>query len=237
MPKHVSVDLETASSEPNAAILAIGAVPFDLEGDLRKEYPKEIGFYVNVDLQSCIDEGLHVSGSTFRWWLQQSVEARGALEAPAPVALAIALMRFGGWIDQLGPDVRLWSHATFDAPILSHAYSVTGEKQPWKFWDARDIRTIVDLAYGSERVPDVPDAYKHNALWDAYRQGIMVQQCWQKIKGMSGAIEGNISILSNTSVSDFEIDGLNDDQVLAIARKLKPHLEALDERGEGGVGG
>lgn len=185
----IMVDLETFSSEPNAAICAIGAVAFELDGP-RPAHPDDepkVGvphhkFYRNVRWNDYKPHGLDVSESTVMWWLSQSDEARKALTDPEPVALWKALLDLNMWMDQWPIEERyLWSHATFDAPILSHAYTVVRLKQPWKYNMARDLRTIQDLAFGKERLPNIPDEGKHNALWDAYRQAIMVQECWKRL--------------------------------------------------------
>jgi DNA polymerase III epsilon subunit-like protein len=64
---HLMLDLETLGNKSNSAILSIGAVEFDLEtGETGRE------FYQRIDLQSCIDKGLIINGSTFYWWITQN---------------------------------------------------------------------------------------------------------------------------------------------------------------------
>lgn len=60
---NVMLDLETMDTKPTAAITEIGAVRFDNEKILSR-------FRIKVDLQSCIDLGLTVSGSTIMWCLK-----------------------------------------------------------------------------------------------------------------------------------------------------------------------
>jgi DNA polymerase III epsilon subunit-like protein len=63
---HVMVDIETMGNESYSSIVSIGALEFDLEtGETGRE------FYVNVDLQSCIDVGLILNASTVMWWMSQ----------------------------------------------------------------------------------------------------------------------------------------------------------------------
>ena len=68
----VMLDLETMGNGPDAAIVAIGAVAFDIETATIS--PR--GFYVRVDLESAIGSGGVMDPSTVIWWLQQSDEAR-----------------------------------------------------------------------------------------------------------------------------------------------------------------
>lgn len=57
---HVMTDLETLSLRADAAILSIGACTFSSDPD---SLPR-MCFAANVDLQSCVDAGLHVDMKT-----------------------------------------------------------------------------------------------------------------------------------------------------------------------------
>lgn len=89
------LDLETMGFQSNASIVSIGAVAFDPENDLLGET-----FYVNVDLTSCLDHGLGVSGETIIWWLKQSSDAREAL-FKTPLLLKDALLMFTQFVKNL----------------------------------------------------------------------------------------------------------------------------------------
>jgi DNA polymerase III epsilon subunit-like protein len=68
---NLMLDLETMGNAQNSAIVSIGAVEFDLNtGETGEE------FYERVNLQSCLDKGLIVNGSTVYWWLEQNETAR-----------------------------------------------------------------------------------------------------------------------------------------------------------------
>lgn len=72
----VMVDLETAGTGPDAAILAIGAVAFDR--DTGRLGPT---FYTTINLASAVATGGQIEPATFTWWLQQDI--RHALPSPA----------------------------------------------------------------------------------------------------------------------------------------------------------
>lgn len=93
--KHCSLDLETMGTIPGSAIVAIGAVQFELDG----KYMLGRRFYRTVDLASCIEAGLTVDGDTVMWWLGQSDAARKAITnyGPARDILARALEEFADW--------------------------------------------------------------------------------------------------------------------------------------------
>lgn len=94
--KHIMIDLETMDNRPTAAIVAIGAVAFD---PATGEVDTDCAFYINIDLQSSLDAGLTVSGSTVNWWLQQSEAAREEITAPGE-RLEMALFEFSQWLDR-----------------------------------------------------------------------------------------------------------------------------------------
>src|SRR5258706_9274955 len=101
MLNHLMVDLETMSSDMDAAIVAIGAVLFDIEGPMLVAEDIDAGavncFYTNVDLASSMRLGLKPNASTIMWWLKQSQAARDALILPAPVDITTALAALAGF--------------------------------------------------------------------------------------------------------------------------------------------
>lgn len=155
---HVMLDLETLDTGPTAAIVAIGAVMFGQTGvDARNT------FYSPVRVQSSIDAGLTVNGSTIEWWMGQSDAAR-AVFAEHAAHLATVLQGFAGWLPE---DCKLWGNgASFDNAILSNAYRAVGHVQPWQFWNDRCYRTVV----ATSPVKRQQLGTHHNALDDARSQ-------------------------------------------------------------------
>jgi exodeoxyribonuclease VIII len=71
-----------------------------------------------------------------------------------------------------------WSHgATFDLVIIEDVLRQLGKPAPWNFWQLRDTRTIFDLGLD----PDMPKGGLHNALEDAIRQAVGVQNIYRKL--------------------------------------------------------
>ena len=158
---HIMIDLETMSTKPNAAIVAIGAVEFSKEG-LGRE------FYVTVTLSSNEEYGRHVSASTIMWWLEQSNEARKEL-TNAKVGLQEALELFSVFVRSVKPTGVWGNGAGFDNVVLREAYSAvfTENSEPWPFYADRCYRTIRNLT--DHRAVKF-DGEKHNALSDAKHQ-------------------------------------------------------------------
>lgn len=180
---HIMVDLETLGNEPGVIIASIGAVKFDADGEhLGPE------FYRNVDVQSCADAGLTVSGSTIRWWMiEQDDETRRALFDPEPVALRDAICAFSEYCRGCE---YIWSHgSTFDLPILAAAYRAVNQSRPWEWKSTRDTRTLIDLVPQSELDTIKPEGrrHEHHALDDAILQARRVQAAYRWLRGDQGS--------------------------------------------------
>lgn len=160
--KHIMIDIETMGNSSNSAIVSIGAVKFDLNTGETGET-----FYRFVDLQSCLNIGLTVKGSTIMWWLQQSEEARKELYNNKGESIDVVLKDFSEFCTT---DYEVWGNSPrFDLGILHDAYTKLGLPISWDFRKERDVRTLVSF------LPDVKTyfVYKgvsHNALSDCYNQ-------------------------------------------------------------------
>lgn len=213
--KHIMVDLETLSTEANAVILSIGAVWFDphgqqftlTEGDLLLgpdgearegvSWPYDLFpmcFERSIDIQSSIDLGRSVSGSTIKWWCDQTPEARKAAFA-GESTLREALNDFADFVkmvahnwptgaeDQKADDVCVWGHGPgFDNTILANAFHQLGYQRPWGFRNDRCNRTFLHLAEEQldQRGNTMPQLVRvgtfHNALDDAITQAMHMQR-------------------------------------------------------------
>jgi hypothetical protein len=171
---HVMIDMETMGTDSNAALLSLGGVVFDPCGQGGKDT-----FYQNIELQSCLDAGLRVRAETVYWWLTKPEGARAALQKDR-VPLSDALNDFSEWFRKSGAS-KIWSHgATFDIVVLDSAYRALGRPLPFDFRNARDTRTLFDLAglkYSQSEVS------AHQALQDAQRQAEFVQNAYRVLHG------------------------------------------------------
>jgi exodeoxyribonuclease VIII len=152
------VDLETMGLSYNSAIIAIGAVKFDLT-DIKDT------FYEVVNLQSCVDAGLVIEADTVLWWLKQSKEARELLESKKPLPIISVLLDFSAWI---GNSPIIWGNgADFDNVLLESAYKACHLVTPWKYTSNRCYRTIKNTF---PEIKSKVSGIKHHALDDAKNQ-------------------------------------------------------------------
>lgn len=158
--KHLMIDLETMGNTPSAAIVAIGARFFDPYDD------SEVGdsFYGSIDLEDSVRAGLVIDASTVKWWMTQPKEARDAAMA-GEGTLSEVLSEFKTWIkSNRSKKLTVWSHSTFDIPVLAAAYRVCGESMPWHYRETCDIRTLNHVVKDYTKVER--DGTHHHALDD-----------------------------------------------------------------------
>lgn len=167
------IDIETMGNMSHSAIVSIGAVRFDLETG-----KTGATFYMNVDLQSCLDAGLIINADTLMWWLNQSEAARKKIiEKGHP--LNKALISLSAFVTK---DDQVWGNsARFDLGILSDALNTLGMPIPWDFRKERCVRTLVSFA------PEVKDAepntgVAHDALADCMFQINYCSKIFNKLK-------------------------------------------------------
>lgn len=172
---HLMLDLETLGTMNNAAILSIGAVEFDIEtGETGRE------FYELVNLQSCIDLGFGINGSTFYWWLMQNENARKEICKPSD-SLQNVLIKLSSFMASLG-EFQIWGNGVrFDVGILENAYFVCGFTPPWNFKNERDVRTLVSFA------PNIKEQHpfqgiEHNPIDDCKHQIAYCHAIWKNLR-------------------------------------------------------
>ncbi|MEN0578411.1 3'-5' exoribonuclease [Phytobacter palmae] len=181
---HLMVDLETMGSNPEAPIIAIGAVFFD--PGTGKTGPE---LYQIVSLESAMEFGAKPDAATIIWWMKQSAEARAAITGGDAISLMDAIDNLDEFIHTNSANgikyVQLWGNgSSFDNVILRRAYEQVGAELSVPFWNDRDVRTIVELGkvVGINPRYQIPfDGDMHNALADARHQVKYVSAIWQRL--------------------------------------------------------
>lgn len=170
--KHLMIDLETMGNKPDSAIVAIGAVPFDMVSGVTDDAI----FYEVVELRSSASYGGSIDADTVLWWLDKSDNARSEItNSEKAIDLPVALANLNTFVSAYCDErIQVWGNGSnFDNVILRSAYEHCGITPFWKHWNDRDVRTIVELGRNAgidpkKDFPFVGDA--HNALDDALHQ-------------------------------------------------------------------
>ncbi|EJA1717395.1 3'-5' exoribonuclease [Escherichia coli] len=175
---HLMIDLETMGKNTDAPIISIGAIFFDPQtGDMGPEFSK------TIDLETA---GGVIDRDTIKWWLKQSREAQSAIMTDE-IPLDDALLQLREFIDENSGEffVQVWGNgANFDNTILRRSYERQGIPCPWRYYNDRDVRTIVELgkAIDFDARTAIPfEGERHNALDDARYQAKYVSAIWQKL--------------------------------------------------------
>ena len=186
----ITIDFETCSLSPTAAIMSVGAVawkrysedsPFFEQGDGLLRYPT---FSAHVDLRSCFVEGFTFDQKTAEWWSHQSEEAKQALldndDGDNPcLPIDVVISDLFGWMKDdvqaaLGDtELCLWAQGSdFDIAILRYACYKLGIKFNVKHTQFRDHRTY--YLEGARLLWEANNTFDHNSVpfsvdW-AYKQ-------------------------------------------------------------------
>lgn len=186
--KHVMVDIETMGTDRDAAVLAIGVVPFNLHREaclVALPFEMWVG---RTSLAANLALGRAVDGSTIEWWLRQSDAARAALLVE-PRYLSVHQMASSlrsflvcGLMD---PDLHVWAKPPqFDLEILRSLFKDVVVDWPCSRRLERDSRPLLDLAKlnGWDECFPSPTV-EHGALEDAVEQAEQVVRIYRRING------------------------------------------------------
>ncbi len=156
----IMLDLETLSSAPDAAIVAIGACTFNSSEDRR--------FYREIDARSAQKSGGRIDAETICWWMRQGDAARSIFNSIDALTISNALRQFDFWLDPWRDSVRIWGNGSdFDNVVLRSAYQRLGLEAPWSHRQNRCYRTLKNLR---PEIAFEPIGTHHNALDDALAQ-------------------------------------------------------------------
>lgn len=170
----VMLDLETFGTRHDAMIVQIGACYFDREtGKIGDTFKGNIVYGNDAD-----GDRFSIDQSTVMWWLNQSAEARESIRGDA-FDLPTILRDLHDFLNRDG--IQLWSHATFDMPILANAFETIGLKLPVPYRRMRDLRTLMDL---SGHISETPrQGTHHDALADSIYQATYASEAFRKLYG------------------------------------------------------
>ena len=178
--RDIIIDIETLGTRPGCMVLAVALV--EVNTDTGEFLRSEL---VEFDLKDQERYGLGVDSATLVWWANQSAEAREIFKRlgegqGAPLhqgLLALSNFILGETAQDPdapvpNPDVFLWGNSDrFDNGILGELYHRAGMKEPWPFWQDRDLRTLREAAtLAGYKHPRTKPTTAHDAMADAVAQ-------------------------------------------------------------------
>jgi len=177
------LDIETLSTFPNAAVIAIGVV---IRNDDNPTYLQARSWFIYRDLVIG-----HENPETIEWWNAQNPVVRnqvfGGNQLPRE-----ALEELNGFLRSNGihPDaienVRCYaSPAMFDFPILRHQYQMLGMIPAWSWRTERCLSTLREEIqdHFSIRIKEVEPELKHHPVHDCLAQFKELDACFSELRG------------------------------------------------------
>jgi len=165
----VSLDIESLSTQLDAVILSIAAVPFSTK---KLEVYAEDAYSVQLDINSQI--GRHVCSDTLAWWDKQNKDVRHEAMSGKTV-ITDALQGLYDWSEKNKLlDSKWWAKGVdFDMGIIKDACSDYKVPVAWKYYNKMELRTLAYLASRRVGINTYPKPSKdkaHTALGDAIHQ-------------------------------------------------------------------
>jgi hypothetical protein len=175
-----SIDLETLGNKPYSIVVTIGVAAFD-----RRTGEIDEGTHLVINASDAASKGLRMTADTVLWWMQQSDAARASLVPSGGWSIDSGLSLFEKYLQQhsFSKSSKVWGNGSgFDVNLLEDVYELSGRACPWQFWQARDLRTVVDLAEINKK--EFPrEGTHHNALDDAKYQALLAIEGIRRLKG------------------------------------------------------
>lgn len=178
IPLVATIDMETLSTEHNAALLSIGAVIHDFSTGQQVDT-----FYANITPESSIAAGLDVSESTKAWWAKQGQAAQDVLSVDQR-PLRDVLVDFAKWLAGHGVQYAIGNGPRADNQWLESACKAVGMPSPIKYWGDLDMRTLTFIGthiLGFDHWHNTFKGVKHNALHDAINEAEFCNAVFQKL--------------------------------------------------------
>lgn len=176
---NIMVDLETASTRENAAILSWAMVPFFTDG---KKFEGMEDFYRVVSLTSCFLAGMDFDKGTQDWWVKQDPKARGELLHAEEMNIHGVAQEAYTWLANLAEsyDLYLWARGLdFDVPKMEWCFRKFVERPlPYKYSHKMDVRTVLKFMQVDQSQFEVKGV-KHNALDDCRHDIEMIQAAYR----------------------------------------------------------
>ena len=186
----ITIDFETCSLCPTAAVISIGAVAWKRDNETSPFYQLTDGthdpasvFSCHIDLRSMFVNGFTFDERTAAWWGTKMDEAKASLlssdsyELPCrPIEVAVKdLFEWANDFkqEQGEQDICLWAQgADFDIAILRNICYKFGIHTPLPYTNFRDHRTFTyeaahlicnscDMSYDPSKTYDMVEDYKN----------------------------------------------------------------------------
>lgn len=180
--KRVMIDIETLSTFPNAAVIAIAAV---IRSDDNPSHLQARSWFIDRDFV----EG-HQNPETIDWWNAQDPRVKsqvfGGNQTPREALQELnGFLRSNGIHPEAIEDVRCYaSPAMFDFPILRHQYQMMGIIPAWSWRTERCLNTLrkeIQDHFGIH-ISEIEPEMKHHPVHDCLAQFKELDACFSELR-------------------------------------------------------
>lgn len=154
----ITIDLETCALCPTAAVMSIGAVAWNRNGDVSPFYDDRLPggtsavYDCHIDLRKMFVDGFSFDAETQQWWAKKSREAKDILLSSDVSSccehIDIAVSDFFRWMERVKEESQeqelyLWAQGSdFDIAILRNICKRYNLTIPVSYRNFRDHRTF-----------------------------------------------------------------------------------------------
>ena len=177
---NIMVDLETASTKENAAILSWAMMPFHTDGD---KFEDADGFHRIVSLTSCFLAGMSFEDRTQQWWMKQDPKSKDVLLHTEGKNIQDVTLESFAYLENLSQeyDLYLWSRGIdFDITKIEWCFNKFVKRPlPYKYSHKMDVRTVLKFM-GVDQSQFEFNGVKHNSMDDCRHDIKMIQAAYKQ---------------------------------------------------------
>ena len=168
------IDIEALGKNYGSILFELGACAFDkFSGEVSSS------FEAYIDIEDAKTHGLTTDQSTLDWWESQG----GFSQHPNAAPHKKAMKAFVEWVEaQEFEEIWVWG-MDYDLPIIKRCLEVVEIAIPWKYWMARDGRTLWNIAFPDEKLDKKP----HSAIEDSIIQVDLVHRATVELEKRKNA--------------------------------------------------
>lgn len=146
-------DIETSDTESTAVILSISIVYIDPKETVTYQQLLDKTLFVKLDVSEQVEKHERTVGqATIEWWAKQPKYIRDQSMKPSDkdVSCIDALNLIRKYINKYSSrEDIVWARGSLDSLCIESLTNVLGEEPLFPYYMWRDIRTAIDILYGS----------------------------------------------------------------------------------------
>ena len=146
-------DVETLGKESNSVILSMACIHFNIDDKPSYKELCDSAFFVKFDVEYQVKHHKRIiRKSTIEWWKKQclNVQKMSLIEdSKRDVTMEVALKSMREWANGYNDNGWVFARGNMDQSVLNSYEEYLDEEPIFVYNRWRDVRTFIDLMYGS----------------------------------------------------------------------------------------